>query len=82
MGYDRHMICIEDPFETSRDLGRVVDQHTVKILRAEFARAADILQYDPVPSVTLFEPYATEDAESWMRAEGFLWTLFLTLIWF
>ncbi|OAY80420.1 UTP:RNA uridylyltransferase 1, partial [Ananas comosus] len=61
VGNDRHLICIEDPFETSRDLGRVVDKHTVKILREEFERAADILQYDPKPSVTLFEPYVTED---------------------
>ncbi|XP_038972329.1 UTP:RNA uridylyltransferase 1 isoform X3 [Phoenix dactylifera] len=57
IGNDRHLICIEDPFETSHDLGRIVDKHSIKILREEFERAADILQYDPNPSVTLFEPY-------------------------
>jgi len=57
IGNDRHLICIEDPFETSHDLGRVVDKYSIKILREEFERAADILQYDSNPSVTLFEPY-------------------------
>lgn len=57
VGNDRHLICIEDPFEVSHDLGRVVDKFTIKILREEFERAANILQFDPNPSVTLFEPY-------------------------
>ncbi|KAF3327110.1 terminal uridylyltransferase 7-like isoform X1 [Carex littledalei] len=57
IGNDRHLICIEDPFETSHDLGRVVDKFSIKILREEFERAANILQYDPNPTVTLFEPY-------------------------
>jgi DNA polymerase sigma len=57
VGNDRHLICIEDPFETSHDLGRVVDKFSIKILREEFERAANILQYDANPSVTLFEPY-------------------------
>ncbi|XP_072988802.1 uncharacterized protein [Typha latifolia] len=57
IGNDRHLICIEDPFEISHDLGRVVDKYSIKILREEFERAADILQFDPNPSVTLFEPY-------------------------
>ncbi|KAG1360565.1 UTP:RNA uridylyltransferase 1 [Cocos nucifera] len=57
VGNDRHLICIEDPFETSHDLGRIVDKHSIKILREEFERAADILQYDSNPSVTLFKPY-------------------------
>ncbi|XP_073103053.1 uncharacterized protein [Elaeis guineensis] len=57
VGNDRHLICIEDPFETSHDLGRIVDKHSIKILREEFERAADILQYDSNPSITLFKPY-------------------------
>ncbi|XP_043716193.1 UTP:RNA uridylyltransferase 1-like [Telopea speciosissima] len=57
IGNDRHLICIEDPFETSHDLGRVVDKHSIKILREEFERAAKIMQCDPDPSVKLFEPY-------------------------
>lgn len=56
-GNDRHLICIEDPFEISHDLGRVVDKFSIKVLREEFERAAYIMQYDPDPCVTLFEPY-------------------------
>ncbi|KAJ7962259.1 UTP:RNA uridylyltransferase 1-like [Quillaja saponaria] len=55
IGNDRHLICIEDPFETSHDLGRVVDKYSIKVLREEFERAAHIMQYDPNPCVKLFE---------------------------
>ncbi|PSS24195.1 UTP:RNA uridylyltransferase [Actinidia chinensis var. chinensis] len=57
IGNDRHLICIEDPFETSHDLGRVVDKYSIKVLREEFERAAEIMQHDPNPCVKLFEPY-------------------------
>lgn len=57
IGNDRHLICIEDPFETSHDLGRVVDKRSIRVLREEFERAAEIMQYDPNPCVALFEPY-------------------------
>ncbi|KAH6779808.1 hypothetical protein C2S52_011045 [Perilla frutescens var. hirtella] len=57
VGNDRHLICIEDPFETSHDLGRVVDKYSIRVLREEFERAAEIMQYDTNPCVTLFEPY-------------------------
>ena len=57
IGNDRHLICIEDPFVTSHDLGRVVDKFSIRVLREEFERAADIMQYDPNPCKTLFEPY-------------------------
>ncbi|KAK3274596.1 UTP:RNA uridylyltransferase [Cymbomonas tetramitiformis] len=30
VGNERHLICIEDPFQTSHDLGRVVDHMTIK----------------------------------------------------
>ncbi|CAA7401791.1 unnamed protein product [Spirodela intermedia] len=63
IGNDRHLICIEDPFELSHDLGRVVDKFTIKILREEFERAAEIMQYDPNPSVRLFEPYVRPSPE-------------------
>ncbi|XLS82405.1 hypothetical protein HN51_048236, partial [Arachis hypogaea] len=53
---DWHLVCIEDPFEISHDLGRVVDKCSIKILRKEFERAADIMQYDPNSCVKLFEP--------------------------
>ncbi|KAG8391727.1 hypothetical protein BUALT_Bualt01G0217200 [Buddleja alternifolia] len=57
VGNDRHLICIEDPFEVSHDLGRVVDKFSIRVLREEFERAAEIMLYDPNPCVTLFEPY-------------------------
>ncbi|WVZ16206.1 hypothetical protein V8G54_009188 [Vigna mungo] len=57
IGNDRHLICIEDPFETSHDLGRVVDKYSIKVLREEFERAAEIMQNDPNPCIKLFEPY-------------------------
>uniref|UniRef100_A0A0D9VBI8 Uncharacterized protein n=1 Tax=Leersia perrieri TaxID=77586 RepID=A0A0D9VBI8_9ORYZ len=60
VGNDRHLICIEDPFETSHDLGRVVDRQTIRFLREEFERAATILQYDDDPCVALFEPFDYE----------------------
>ncbi|CAA0842640.1 Nucleotidyltransferase family protein [Striga hermonthica] len=58
VGNDRHLICIEDPFELSHDLGRVVDKHSIRVIREEFERAAEIMQYDSNPCVTLFKPYA------------------------
>ncbi|KAK9742868.1 hypothetical protein RND81_03G201900 [Saponaria officinalis] len=57
VGNDRHLICIEDPFEVTHDLGRVVDKHSIRVLREEFERAAWIMQYDPNPCASLFEPY-------------------------
>jgi len=57
IGNERHLICIEDPFEISHDLGRVVDKHSIRVLKEEFQRAAEIMQDDPDPSVTLFMPY-------------------------
>lgn len=60
IGNDRHLICIEDPFEVSHDLGRVVDKFSIRVLREEFERAAEIMQYDPNPCVKLFEPYVPD----------------------
>lgn len=57
IGNDRHLICIEDPFEVTHDLGRVVDKRSIRVLREEFERAAEVMQYDPDPCVTLFQPY-------------------------
>ncbi|GMH00566.1 hypothetical protein Nepgr_002405 [Nepenthes gracilis] len=57
IGNDRHLICIEDPFETSHDLGRVVDKYSIRVLREEFERAAEIMQRDPDPCTALFKPY-------------------------
>ncbi|KAG2309685.1 hypothetical protein Bca52824_029433 [Brassica carinata] len=61
VGNDRHLICIEDPFETSHDLGRVVDKFSIRVLREEFERAAKVMHQDPNPSAKLFEPYVPGD---------------------
>ncbi|KHF99150.1 Poly (A) RNA polymerase cid1 [Gossypium arboreum] len=57
IGNDRHLICIEDPFVVSHNLGRVVDKFNIKVLREEFERATDVMQCDPNPWIMLFEPY-------------------------
>jgi len=57
VGTERHLICIEDPFEVSHDLGRVVDKRSINVLRDEFARAAQILRTNPAPLEQLFQEY-------------------------
>ncbi|KAK1614304.1 hypothetical protein QYE76_019821 [Lolium multiflorum] len=64
VGNDRHLMCIEDPFETGHDLGRVVDRQTIRIIREEFERAAAILQHSDDPCDTLFQPYNHEPESS------------------
>ena len=39
---DRHLFCIEDPFELTHDLGRVMDRDTLRDVRSEIDRA-DVL---------------------------------------
>ena len=50
-GSERHLVCIEDPFELSHDLGRTIDKISVVPLRREIERAARILasEMDPLP---------------------------------
>lgn len=60
-GTDRHLICIEDPFDTSHDLGRVVDKDSIGVLRSEFERAAKILATEEDPLPLLFEKYIPVD---------------------
>jgi hypothetical protein len=36
---DRHLFCIEDPFELTHDLGRVMDRDTLRDVRSEIDRA-------------------------------------------
>ena len=57
VGTERHLICVEDPFETSHDLGRVVDKRSIGVLREEFERAERILRTDPNPLEALFEEH-------------------------
>jgi DNA polymerase sigma len=57
VGTERHLICVEDPFEVSHDLGRVVDKRSIGVLRDEFERAERILRSEERPLETLFEEY-------------------------
>jgi predicted nucleotidyltransferase len=57
IGTERHLLCVEDPFETSHDLGRTVDRQTRDVMRKEFLRAATLLRDSPDPMAQLFEPY-------------------------
>uniref|UniRef100_A0A061SDQ2 Nucleotidyltransferase family protein n=1 Tax=Tetraselmis sp. GSL018 TaxID=582737 RepID=A0A061SDQ2_9CHLO len=54
---ERHLVCIEDPFDVTHDLGRVVDRASSSVLREEFKRAAEILSQSPNPLPELFEPF-------------------------
>jgi hypothetical protein len=58
VGTERHLICIEDPFEISHDLGRVVDKRSINVLRDEFARAAQIMRTSSSPLDALFQEYS------------------------
>jgi hypothetical protein len=41
---ERHLFCIEDPFELSHDLGRTVHADGCDKLRSEFRRAWDTIR--------------------------------------
>ena len=60
IGRDRHLVCVEDPFVLSHDLGRTVDMRSKDVIRKEFFRAATVLRdYDDCFTL-LFEPYRAE----------------------
>lgn len=56
VGRERHLVCVEDPLETSHDLGRNVDKHSLRVLRHEFSRAAVILESSSRPLDDLLLP--------------------------
>eukprot|EP00877_Chromochloris_zofingiensis_P014697 jgi/Chrzof1/9481/Cz04g04200.t1 len=58
---ERHLLCIEDPFERSHDLGRTVHRDGVYQLRKEFGRAARICYGQQVVLSHLFEPAVVEE---------------------
>lgn len=74
-GTERHLICVEDPFEVSHDLGRVVDRSSITILKDEFALALRVLRTQREPVEVLFEEFmapkevATELKKAEKRAE-------------
>lgn len=57
IGNERHLVCIEDPFELSHDLGRTVDRQTRAVLHKEFTRAATLLRDAHDPLDMLFASY-------------------------
>ena len=65
---DNHLICVEDPFQLSNDLGRVVSRKTIFFLRDEFKRAADILNNaaDPIRS-GLFQVLSDKEISDKMK---------------
>ena len=56
IGSERHLVGVEDPFDTSHDLGRTVDRRSCGFLRQEFERAARLLHQHQHPAGVLFEP--------------------------
>ena len=48
---------MQDPFETSHDLGRTVDRQTSGVLHKEFERAASLLRDHTNPLDQLFDLY-------------------------
>jgi DNA polymerase sigma len=56
VGSERHLLCVEDPFETTHDLGRTVDRQTRDVMRKEFMRAATLLR-DSADPMAAFEQY-------------------------
>ncbi|GIL52912.1 hypothetical protein Vafri_8659 [Volvox africanus] len=60
-GNERHLMCVEDPFELSHDLGRTIDKAAVQVLRREFERAARIFASNPDPLVELLAPLTPEE---------------------
>ena len=57
IGNERHLLCVEDPFELSHDLGRTVDKQTRDVMRKEFLRAATLLRDSDEPLEQIFELY-------------------------
>jgi len=57
VGSERHLLCVEDPFELSHDLGRTVDPQTRDVMLKEFLRAATLLRDADDPMEQIFEAY-------------------------
>jgi DNA polymerase sigma len=63
---DHFLVAIEDPFEVSHNLGRVVDRGGFETLRYEFARCYHLLA-SSAPLELVFQPYQ-DPAASFMEA--------------
>jgi len=65
VGSERHLMCIEDPFDLSHDLGRTMDSQTSGVLKQELSRAARALLREPDAAVvmdSLFSRYTSPPA--------------------
>jgi len=63
IGSERHLLCVEDPFELSHDLGRTVDRQTRDVMRKEFLRAATLLRDSDDPMGQLFDAYRAKSGK-------------------
>jgi predicted nucleotidyltransferase len=70
VGRDRHLLCVEDPFLLSHDLGRTVDMKSKDVMRKEFFRAATILRDFTYPEKMLFEPYTSREPRKYNNNQG------------
>jgi len=59
---DRHLFCIEDPFELTHDLGRVCDPQTLSEVKQEIARAHQMLGAE-APLDEVLERWARSDEQ-------------------
>ncbi len=62
IGRDRHLVCVEDPFVLSHDLGRTVDMRSKDVIRKEFFRAGTVLRDYEDCFELLFEGYTSRPA--------------------
>jgi hypothetical protein len=72
VGLERHLFCIEDPFELSHDLGRTVHAEGCDKLRHEFRRAWDVLRHSSNAQQALQELLAEAPAPPAQPGAGLL----------
>mmetsp|Transcript_25725 Transcript_25725/g.65397 ORF Transcript_25725/g.65397 Transcript_25725/m.65397 type:complete len:474 (-) Transcript_25725:539-1960(-) len=59
---DRHLFCMEDPFELTHDLGRVMDRDTLRDVRAEIDRADHLLSEQRGTFEALTQPFSVQQS--------------------
>lgn len=72
VGTERHLVCIEDPFETSHDLGRTVGPVGADRLRGEFRQAWRVFKEAAQVPSRLFAPASApeDDRPLWESSGG------------
>jgi len=60
---DNILLCIEDPFEVTHNLGRLVDRSNLKVIKYEFKRAYK-LAASGKPLSKICEEYVVEDKDN------------------